>query len=153
MADLREEPRFPKFGPRALEAGLVAVFTFPLRAGEERLGALASRALTQRRQRFEGLAGRLDALSPLRVLARGYAVAFDRRGHALRAASETKPGEVLRIRLAKGSLTATVADASPEQTAEPTPGTVADATQAGPEKSVSAEPARGSNEPGDAGKS
>jgi exodeoxyribonuclease VII large subunit len=120
---------------------------------EERLGALVSRALTQRRQRFEGLAGRLDALSPLRVLARGYAVAFDRRGHALRSAAETKPGELLRIRLGEGSLTATVADASPERTAEPTPGTVADASSSGSTKPVSAEPARGSNERGNAGKS
>jgi hypothetical protein len=92
-------------------------------------------------------------LSPLRVLARGYAVAFDRRGHALRSAAETKPGELLRIRLGEGSLTATVADASPERTAEPTPGTVADASSSGSTKPVSAEPARGSNERGNAGKS
>jgi len=40
VADLRIDVRFPRFGPRALEAGLVAVFTFPLRHGEEQLGAL-----------------------------------------------------------------------------------------------------------------
>jgi diguanylate cyclase (GGDEF)-like protein len=40
VADLRDDERFPRFGPRALEAGLVAVFTFPLRNGTERLGAL-----------------------------------------------------------------------------------------------------------------
>ena len=40
VADLRREDRFPKFGPRALEAGLVAVFTFPLRHSDRRLGAL-----------------------------------------------------------------------------------------------------------------
>ncbi|MEY2590589.1 MAG: hypothetical protein QOJ67_2573 [Acidimicrobiaceae bacterium] len=40
VADLRNEPRFPRFAPRALEAGLVAVFTFPLRNGSEQLGAL-----------------------------------------------------------------------------------------------------------------
>jgi diguanylate cyclase (GGDEF)-like protein len=40
VADLRDDARFPVFGPRALEAGLVAVFTFPLRNGDERLGAL-----------------------------------------------------------------------------------------------------------------
>jgi len=39
-ADLRTEPRFPTFVPRALEAGLAAVFTFPLRSGSEQLGAL-----------------------------------------------------------------------------------------------------------------
>ena len=32
--------RFPEFSPRALEAGLAAVFTFPLRHGEVQLGAL-----------------------------------------------------------------------------------------------------------------
>ncbi|MEA2504440.1 MAG: hypothetical protein QOG36_1483, partial [Actinomycetota bacterium] len=40
VADLRDESRFPKFTPRAVEAGLVAVFTFPLCKGAERLGAL-----------------------------------------------------------------------------------------------------------------
>jgi diguanylate cyclase (GGDEF)-like protein len=40
IADLREEERFPRFTARALEAGLAALFTFPLRQGERRLGAL-----------------------------------------------------------------------------------------------------------------
>ena len=40
VADLRDETRFPAFTPRALEAGLIAVFTFPLCNGDERLGAL-----------------------------------------------------------------------------------------------------------------
>lgn len=39
-ADLTKETRFPRFTSRALEAGLRAVFTFPLRSGTERLGAL-----------------------------------------------------------------------------------------------------------------
>ncbi len=40
IPDLREEKRFASFSTRALEAGLSAVFTFPLRQGEKRLGAL-----------------------------------------------------------------------------------------------------------------
>ncbi|PZS31463.1 MAG: hypothetical protein DLM59_09920 [Pseudonocardiales bacterium] len=40
VPDLRVDDRFPKFGPRALEAGLVAVFTFPLHDGDTQLGAL-----------------------------------------------------------------------------------------------------------------
>ena len=40
VPDLRSENRFPNFVPRALSAGLAAVFTFPLRHGEEQLGAL-----------------------------------------------------------------------------------------------------------------
>lgn len=40
VPDLRKDSRFPRFAGRALEAGLVAVFTFPLHHQEEALGAL-----------------------------------------------------------------------------------------------------------------
>jgi diguanylate cyclase (GGDEF)-like protein len=40
VADLRNERRFEAFVPRALEEGLGAVFTFPLRHGEAQLGVL-----------------------------------------------------------------------------------------------------------------
>ncbi len=40
VSDLRMDTRFPKFAEKAVEEGLVAVFTFPLRHGEDRLGAL-----------------------------------------------------------------------------------------------------------------
>jgi len=80
---------------------------------EEKLAALARRALAARRHRFEGLAGRLDALSPLRVLARGYAVAFDERGHALRGAGEIRLGEKVRVRLHDGELVAQVLSVTP----------------------------------------
>jgi exodeoxyribonuclease VII large subunit len=75
---------------------------------EEKLKVLARRALAGRRHRFEGLAGRLDALSPLRVLARGYSVAFDSRGHALKDAAQADPGDRIRIRLHEGELQAEV---------------------------------------------
>jgi diguanylate cyclase (GGDEF)-like protein len=38
--DLGTDERFPQFAPLALAAGLAAVFTFPLRHGDGRLGAL-----------------------------------------------------------------------------------------------------------------
>jgi diguanylate cyclase (GGDEF)-like protein len=40
VPDLRVETRFPRFAPAALSAGLGAAFTFPLRHGDGRLGAL-----------------------------------------------------------------------------------------------------------------
>jgi diguanylate cyclase (GGDEF)-like protein len=40
VPDLKTDDRFPRFIPRALEAGLTAVFTFPLRHGDLQLGAL-----------------------------------------------------------------------------------------------------------------
>jgi diguanylate cyclase (GGDEF)-like protein len=40
IPDLRHDARFPQFAPAASEAGLAAVFTFPLRHSDGRLGAL-----------------------------------------------------------------------------------------------------------------
>ena len=40
VADLENSERFPKFTPRALEAGMRAVFSFPMRVDSRRLGAL-----------------------------------------------------------------------------------------------------------------
>ena len=75
---------------------------------EQKLKALAGRALAARRHRYGGLTARLDALSPLKVLARGYAVAFDERGHALLQAAQVRAGERVRVRLHEGELSAQV---------------------------------------------
>jgi diguanylate cyclase (GGDEF)-like protein len=40
VPDLARDERFPDFGPQAVAAGMAAVFTFPLRHGEGRFGAL-----------------------------------------------------------------------------------------------------------------
>jgi diguanylate cyclase (GGDEF)-like protein len=40
VPDLANDDRYPEFGPLAVDAGLAAVFTFPLRHGDGRLGAL-----------------------------------------------------------------------------------------------------------------
>jgi exodeoxyribonuclease VII large subunit len=77
---------------------------------EQKLKSLAGRALAARRHRYEGLTARLDALSPLKVLARGYAVAFDERGHALQRAAQVQPGERVRVRLHEGELSAQVVE-------------------------------------------
>jgi exodeoxyribonuclease VII large subunit len=44
----------------------------------------------------------LDALSPLRVLGRGYAIAFDERDRAVRDSAALRPGQRLRLRFSKG---------------------------------------------------
>ena len=49
-------------------------------------------------------ASSLDAMSPLKVLERGYAIAHDEHGRAIREAAEISVGDELRLRLWKGEL-------------------------------------------------
>ncbi len=55
-------------------------------------------------RRFGALAASLDALSPLKVLGRGYALAQQPDGTVLRSADQARIGETLRLRLADGAL-------------------------------------------------
>jgi exodeoxyribonuclease VII large subunit len=54
------------------------------------------------RARLQRAAAALDALSPLAVLKRGYALAEDERGGLLRASNQVQMGDRLRLRLAEG---------------------------------------------------
>ena len=77
--------------------------------------AAAMRAVTdQENGRFAALAASLDALSPLRVLGRGYALAQTEDGTVLRSAAQTAAGERIRVRLAQGQLVCDVAEAKEE---------------------------------------
>ena len=77
--------------------------------------AAAMRAVTDRESgQFAALASALDALSPLRVLGRGYALAQTESGEVLRSAAQTAPGERIRVRLARGQLVCDVAETKEE---------------------------------------
>ena len=75
---------------------------------QRKLSTLAQAQTAQRAQRFASLAASLDALSPLKVLGRGYAVARDENGTILRAAEEASVGEKIEVLLGQGSLMCTV---------------------------------------------
>ena len=77
---------------------------------QKNLASLAQSQMAQREQRFAALAAKLDALSPLKVLGRGYAVAKAADGRILRAASDTEVGETIEVLLGQGSLNCTVND-------------------------------------------
>jgi exodeoxyribonuclease VII large subunit len=79
-----------------------------------RAAAAMRRRLHQRRGELANLAGKLDALSPLAVLERGYAVVL-RDGHVVRDAGETAAGERLRVRLARGAIDVRVDDTGPDE--------------------------------------
>ncbi len=56
------------------------------------------------REKLASFTGRLDALSPLKVLARGYAIAFRSRDRvAVRRAADVKPGDELDVRVGDGA--------------------------------------------------
>ena len=74
----------------------------------QRLEHAGTRRFQQEEQHLARLAGRLDALSPLKVLARGYALASREDGTVIRAAGELTPGEPIRLRLGQGSARCTV---------------------------------------------
>ena len=85
----------------------------PRRALLHELGARNRRAqdelLTGQRHRLASRIGQLTALSPLSVLARGYAIAIsERTGRALLAPAEAQPGDRLRIKLHAGEVHAEV---------------------------------------------
>ncbi|WP_090935209.1 exodeoxyribonuclease VII large subunit [Azotobacter beijerinckii] len=70
----------------------------------ERLPRAMQGALRERRQRLEAAAQTLQAVSPLATLGRGYAILLDDQGRAIRAATQTQPGQRLHARLAEGGL-------------------------------------------------
>ena len=73
-----------------------------------RLRGLAPRMLRPAEAELGRLAGTLDALSPLKVLSRGYAIATDEAGHVIKEASELRPGQSVGIRLGSGRVSAQV---------------------------------------------
>ena len=60
------------------------------------------------RQRFVGLSASLDAMSPLKVLCRGYAIALDAGGSAVKSVRALRVGDRLRLELSDGSADCTV---------------------------------------------
>ncbi|MCP3098563.1 exodeoxyribonuclease VII large subunit [Myxococcus sp. K15C18031901] len=86
---------------RVSPAALVGREHARLAAHQARLLALQQGALADAQRRFQRLEGRLDAMSPLKVMSRGYSVVFRQRdGAVVRAASDVVVGERLGIKLA-----------------------------------------------------
>ena len=70
------------------------------------LATLMQRAVAQKKQRFAHLAAALDAMSPLKVLSRGYSMTFDAQGHVVRSVRTLSCGDRITVRLADGRASA-----------------------------------------------
>jgi exodeoxyribonuclease VII large subunit len=97
VAALRE--RLVGAARERVEEGREAVFTARLD-----LRDAAARSLRGRREGVAALAGRLQALSPLATLARGFAVPLSPAGRVLRGRDEFAPGERFELRVADGTV-------------------------------------------------
>ena len=76
----------------------------------ERLAAAEEQILAKRRQQFVALTASLDAMSPLRVLTRGYAIPTDEAGNVVRSVTEIRTGDRLSLTMSDGSLGCLVDD-------------------------------------------
>ena len=92
-----------------------ATLTAKVAAAANLLGILDQRRLTAmelglkaRNEALNVKMAKLDALSPLAVLTRGYSITQAEDGSVLRDASTAKPGDKLKIRLERGKLNAEV---------------------------------------------
>ena len=74
-----------------------------------RLHTQAARGRQRAEARLRESAGRLDTLSPLAVLARGYAVCWTGdRSRIVRDAGDAPPGSAINVTLQRGELTCEV---------------------------------------------
>ena len=68
------------------------------------LASVAEKQLAERQRRYASLCASLDALSPLKVLGRGYAVARAADGQILKSAADAAVGDKIDLTLASGRL-------------------------------------------------
>ena len=71
---------------------------------ERRLSGGMEKTIANQERRMERLAGSLENLSPLKVLARGYSVTFDQAQRVVSNAQQVKSGDCITTRLANGTL-------------------------------------------------
>ena len=77
---------------------------------QNRLIAAENQCISRNNQRYIALTAKLDAMSPLKVLTRGYAMAQRADGEVVRSVSQVETGDQINVSFSDGSLLATVMD-------------------------------------------
>ena len=75
-----------------------------------RLASAENQIIARNTQRYVALTAKLDAMSPLKVLTRGYSMAQNDRGEVIRSVSQVELGERIGISFSDGRVYATVMD-------------------------------------------
>ena len=77
---------------------------------EKLLNHAAGQVIAVKKQQFVRLSSALDAMSPLKVLSRGYSVTKDKSGHVLSDVRDVQPGMPITVTLKQGELDAIVSE-------------------------------------------
>jgi exodeoxyribonuclease VII large subunit len=96
-----------RFTPAAIQAR-AARLGHRVDSASRRADAAVKSSMTARDAKLKETMAKLNALSPLAVLTRGYSIAQAADGSVLRDAGRAKPGDKLKIRLQRGKLDAEV---------------------------------------------
>jgi len=75
---------------------------------QDRLVAATQQKMHVNREKYASLAAALDAMSPLKVLGRGYAIARKEDGSLIKKASDVVTGDHVRVRLKKDEISCVV---------------------------------------------
>ncbi len=82
---------------------------------ENRLSSGYDRLMNRKKRRYIELTAKLDAMSPLKVLTRGYAMAQTADGTLLRSTTQVSPGDAITVDLCDGRIHATVVSGKEEE--------------------------------------
>lgn len=75
---------------------------------KNRMVSVQNQNIDRKNARYVAAISKLDAMSPLKVLTRGYSMAQTEQGKVLRSVRQVEIGERIHISLSDGSLRATV---------------------------------------------
>ena len=81
-----------------------------LEISKNRLITAQNRLLSKEKQTFIGFTAKLDAMSPLKVLTRGYAITQNADGELLRSVKQVQSGEQITVTVSDGSFQAAVSE-------------------------------------------
>ena len=77
---------------------------------QNRLISAENQNIHRAKQRFIGQTAKLDAMSPLKVLTRGYAMAQDESGDLIRSVGQVAVGEKITVSLSDGTIHANISE-------------------------------------------
>ncbi|MBR7178640.1 MAG: exodeoxyribonuclease VII large subunit [Oscillospiraceae bacterium] len=119
------QTRIKRAGERLEHLSNRPVLKSPLAAFENRkkaLELLQNRLISAQqgnvaghRQRFVAQVSKLDAMSPLKVLTRGYAMVAKEDGNIVRSVRDVKPKEPIAVRVSDGTIVASVIGGTPNE--------------------------------------